>query len=90
MTASEPIVDSDMYYLRFFGDTFFGTAERLRDRRELYEQLLRGAHASGYRPVKWFVPHNWRWLDPRPEKVSPSIVVFAKPDILPDASGSGS
>lgn len=79
MAATEgPIVDADLYYLRFFGDTFFGTAHRLRDRADFYTQLMDGTHPSGYRAVKWFVPRNPWWLNPAPEKVSPKVVVFEK------------
>lgn len=79
-THSELIVDADLYYLRFLDAySFFGTRQQLQERRLFYRALLLGTHRSGYRVVRRFEIRNPRWLDPRPEKVAPVVVIFGKP-----------
>jgi hypothetical protein len=50
----------------------------------LYSVLFSG-QGSPFRLVARFVSHGPWWLDPRPELVSPEIVVFATKAAIPDA-----
>ena len=72
------IVDSNFYF-----DRYILFSWRWPDHDVFYRRLLAGIDPSGYKPVIRFAPKNPWWLNPRPERVSPEIVVFAKPGALP-------
>lgn len=71
------IVDSNFYF-----DRYIYFSWRWPDHDVFYRRLLAGLDPSGYKPFIRFAPDNPWWLNPRPERVSPEIVVFAKPDSL--------
>lgn len=76
------IVDADFYYLRYF--TRDGQA-RHPDRARLYGVLLTGQE-SPFRTVARITAQGPWWLDPRPEFVSPEVVVFATRAAVPDSA----
>jgi Dolichyl-phosphate-mannose-protein mannosyltransferase len=71
--SDAPIVDSNFYYDRYLDDP-----RRFPERADLYRHLLTGTDPSGFRPVARFTFENPRWLNPRPERVAPDVVVFGK------------
>jgi hypothetical protein len=71
--SSAPIVDSNFYYDRYLDDP-----ARYPERAEFYRHLLTGTHPSGFKPIARFRFENPRWLDPRPERIAPEVVVFGK------------
>jgi hypothetical protein len=71
--SDAPIVDSNFYYDRYLDDP-----RRFPERADLYRHLLTGTDVSGVRPVARFTFENPRWLNPRPERVAPDVVVFGK------------
>ncbi len=73
------IVDPDFYRRRFF-DRPLGFAERA----QFYRLLLDGSSSGGYREVARFEAESTAWLDPRPEFVSPQLLIFAKPETRVD------
>ena len=75
--ATDPIVDSDFYWDRYVNRPWV-----YPERTAFYNQLLAGTDTAGYRPVARFTLRNPAWLDPRPERIAPEIVVFGKPDLL--------
>jgi hypothetical protein len=81
-TATDPIVDSDFYWDRYTDRPWV-----YPERTSFYRQLLAGTDPAGYRPVARFTLHNPWWLDPRPERIAPEIVVFGKPELLQALGG---
>ncbi len=81
-TATDPIVDSDFYWDRYTDRPWV-----YPERTAFYRRLLDGTEPSGYRPVARFWLRNPWWLDPRPERIAPEIVVFGKPDLLKALGG---
>ena len=79
--ANGVIVDSDAFYPRFFD---LAVQARLPERVHLYKMLFSG-QGSSFRLVARFTSHGPWWLDPRPELVSPEMVVFATPSVVPDS-----
>jgi hypothetical protein len=71
------IVDSNFYW-----DRYILFSWRWPDHDVFYRRLLAGLDPSGYKPVHRIVWQNPWWLDPRPERVSPEIAIFAKPGSL--------
>jgi len=71
--STAPIVDSNFYYDRYLDDP-----GRFPERATFYRHLLTGTDAAGFRPIARFTFENPRWLDPRPERIAPDVVVFAK------------
>jgi len=71
--SDAPIVDSSFYYDRYLDDP-----RRFPERADLYRHLLTGTDPSGFRPIARFTFENPRWLNPRPERVAPDVVVFGK------------
>ncbi|HTM26180.1 MAG TPA: glycosyltransferase family 39 protein [Vicinamibacterales bacterium] len=76
-TATDPIVDSDFYWDRYTDRPWV-----YPERTAFYRRLLDGTDPSGYRPVARFWLKNPAWLDPRPERIAPEIIVFGKPELL--------
>lgn len=76
-TESDPIVDSNFYWERYTDRPWV-----FPERSAFYHRLLDGTDPSGYRPVARFTLENPFWLDPRPERIAPEIVVFGKPPLL--------
>jgi hypothetical protein len=81
-TATDPIVDSDFYWDRYTDRPWV-----YPERTAFYRQLLAGKDRAGYEPVARFTLHNPWWLDPRPERIAPEIVVFGKPALLEALGG---
>jgi hypothetical protein len=81
-TATDPIVDSDFYWDRYTDRPWV-----YPERTAFYRRLLSGTDPSGYRPVARFTLQNPWWLDPRPERIAPEIVVFGKPALLQALGG---
>jgi hypothetical protein len=79
--ANGIIVDADAFYPRYFN---LGVQARLPERVHLYKMLFSG-QGSPFRLVARITSHGPWWLDPRPELVSPEIVVFATPAVVPDS-----
>lgn len=71
--SDAPIVDSNFYY-----DRYLDNPRGFPERAELYRHLLTGTDPSGFHPIARFTFENPPWLNPRPERVAPEIVVFAK------------
>jgi Dolichyl-phosphate-mannose-protein mannosyltransferase len=71
--SDAPIVDSNFYY-----DRYLDNPRGFPERALFYRHLLAGADPSGFKPIARFTFENPRWLDPRPERVAPEVVVFAK------------
>jgi hypothetical protein len=80
-TATDPIVDSDFYW-----DRFTDRPWAYPERTAFYRCLLDSTNPANYTPVARFRLVNPVWLDPRPERLAPEIVVFGKPELL-DALG---
>jgi Dolichyl-phosphate-mannose-protein mannosyltransferase len=80
--AGGVIVDSDAFYPRFFNPD---VQIRLPERVHVYKMLFTG-EGSPFRLVARFTSHGPWWFDPRPELVSPEVVVFATPNVVPDAA----
>jgi len=76
-TATDPIVDSNFYWDRYLDRPWV-----FPERTAFYRQLLDGTNPGGYRPAARFWLKNPWWLDPRPERIAPEIVVFGKPEFL--------
>jgi hypothetical protein len=74
------IVDSDAFYPRFFS---LAVQARFPERVHTYKLLFTG-QSSPYRLVARVTSHGPWWLDPRPELVSPEMVIFATPNVVPD------
>jgi hypothetical protein len=74
--SDAPIVDSDFYW-----DRYLENARGFPERAEFYRFLLTGTEPDGYHVVARFAFANPRWLNPRPERVAPEVVVFAKGDL---------
>jgi hypothetical protein len=74
--SSDLIVESQFYYQRFLD-----YPQRLffPEREVFYQRLLAGRDPSGYRPIRWFTYRNPWWLNPRPERIAPTMVVLGKP-----------
>jgi hypothetical protein len=81
-TARDPIVDSNFYWDRYLDRPWV-----FPERTAFYRHLLDGTNSGEYRPVARFSLHNPWWLDPRPERIAPEIVVFGKPDLLKALGG---
>ena len=71
--STAPIVDSNFYYDRYLDDP-----QRHPERAQFYRHLLTGTDPSGFKPIARFRFSNPWWLDPRPERIAPDVVVFAK------------
>jgi Dolichyl-phosphate-mannose-protein mannosyltransferase len=71
--STAPIVDSNFYYDRYLDDP-----GRYPERAEFYKHLLTGTDPSGFKPIARFSFENPRWLNPRPERIAPDVVVFGK------------
>ena len=80
--ATDPIVDSDFYWDRYTDRPWV-----YPERTAFYRALLAGTDPAGYEPVARFSLHNPWWLDPRPERIAPDIVVFGKPTLLQALGG---
>lgn len=81
-TESDPIVDSNFYW-----DRYTDRPGLYPERSAFYHRLLDGTDPSGYRPVARFRLENPWWLNPRPERIAPEIVVFGKPPLLKALGG---
>jgi hypothetical protein len=71
--STGPIVDSNFYY-----DRYLENPRGFPERAEFYRHLLTGTEPSGFRPIARFTFENPRWLNPRPERIAPDVVVFGK------------
>jgi hypothetical protein len=71
--SDAPIVDSDFYW-----DRYLDNPRGFPERAEFYRYLLTGTEPDGVHPIARFTFTNPRWLNPRPERVAPEVVVFAK------------
>jgi hypothetical protein len=71
--SSAPIVDSNFYY-----DRFLDYPKRFPERAAFYRYLLTGTDPAGVRPIARFTFENPWWLNPRPERIAPEVVVFGK------------
>jgi Dolichyl-phosphate-mannose-protein mannosyltransferase len=80
--ASGVIVDSDAFYPRYFN---VAVQARLPERVHVYKMLFTG-QGTPFRLVARIVSHGPWWLDPRPELVSPEMVIFATRAIVPDTA----
>ena len=80
--ANGVIVDSDAFYPRYFNPA---VQARLPERVHLYKMLFTG-QGSPFRLVARIVSHGPWWLDPRPELVSPEMVIFATRAVVPDSA----
>jgi hypothetical protein len=80
--TADPIVDSSFYWERYTDRPFLWP-----ERSAFYHRLLDGTDPSGYRPVARFTLKNPWWLDPRPERIAPEIVVFGKPELFKALGG---
>jgi hypothetical protein len=67
------IVDSNFYY-----DRYLDNPRGFPERAQFYRHLLAGSDPSGFKPIARFTIDNPRWLNPRPERIAPDVVVFAK------------
>lgn len=79
---NDPIVDSNFYWERYTDRPWL-----FPERTAFYHRLLAGTDPSGYRPVARFTLQNPWWLDPRPERIAPEIVVFGKEPLLQALGG---
>ena len=73
-TLNDVIVDSSLFYTRFFDDP-----DHWPGRARMYRDLLAGNDSAGYRLVAEFGRRMPWWFNPEPELVSPRMVIFAKP-----------
>jgi Dolichyl-phosphate-mannose-protein mannosyltransferase len=80
--ANGIIVDSDAFYPRYFD---LSVQARLPERMQVYRMLFSG-QGSPFRLVARITSHGPWWLDPRPELVSPEMVVFATRAVVPDSA----
>ncbi|HTI36999.1 MAG TPA: glycosyltransferase family 39 protein [Vicinamibacterales bacterium] len=83
--SNAPIVDSDFYW-----DRYLDNPRGYPERAEFYRFLLTGTDPNGFHPIARFAFANPRWLNPRPERVAPDVVVFGKSPLTggrDDASG---
>ena len=80
--ATDPIVDSDFYWDRYVNRPWV-----YPERTKFYDELLAGTDPGGYRPVARFTLENPVWLNPRPERIAPEIIVFSKADLLKALGG---
>jgi hypothetical protein len=80
--ANGLIVDADAFYPRYFNLAVQASSP---ERIQVYKMLFTG-RGSPFRLVARITSHGPWWLDPRPELVSPEIVVFATPTAVPDAA----
>lgn len=71
--SNAPIVDSSFYY-----DRYLENPSGFPERDEFYRFLLTGTDPSGMKPIARFTYQNPWWLNPRPERVGPEVVVFGK------------
>jgi hypothetical protein len=78
--ANGILVDADAFYPRYFN---LGVQSRLPERVHTYKLLFTG-QGSPFRLVARITSHGPWWLDPRPELVSPEMVVFATRAAVPD------
>jgi Dolichyl-phosphate-mannose-protein mannosyltransferase len=81
-SESDPIVDSNFYWERYTDRPAL-----FPERSGFYHRLLDGTDPSGYAPVARFRLDNPWWLDPRPERIAPEVVVFGKPALLKALGG---
>lgn len=72
--SNAPIVDSNFYY-----DRYLENPNGFPERDEFYRFLLTGTDPSGVKPIARFTYQNPWWLNPRPERVAPEVVVFGRP-----------
>jgi len=72
--SSAPIVDSSFYY-----DRYLDNPRGFPERAEFYRHLLTGTDPAGVKPIARFTLENPRWLNPRPERIAPEVVIFGKP-----------
>ncbi len=79
---TDPIVDSNFYWERYTDRPAL-----FPERSAFYHRLLDGTDPSGYAPIARFHLVNPKWLDPRPERIAPDIVVFGKPAMLQALGG---
>jgi 4-amino-4-deoxy-L-arabinose transferase-like glycosyltransferase len=79
---NDPIVDSNFYWERYTDRPAL-----FPERSGFYHRLLDGTDPSGYAPIARFRLENPVWLDPRPERIAPEIVVFGKPPMLKALGG---
>ncbi len=80
--ANGLIVDADAYYPRYFN---IAVQARAPERVHVYKMLFTG-QGSPFRLVARITSHGPWWLDPRPELVSPEVVVFATRAAVPDSA----
>jgi Dolichyl-phosphate-mannose-protein mannosyltransferase len=80
--ANGIVVDSDAFYPRYFNPE---VQARMPERVHLYKLLFTG-EGSPFRLVARIVSHGPAWLDPRPELVSPEMVIFATRAVVPDSA----
>ncbi|MGH9411901.1 MAG: ArnT family glycosyltransferase [Vicinamibacterales bacterium] len=80
--ATDPIVDSNFYWDRYTDRPWV-----YPERTAFYRDLLNGTDPAGYRPVVRFSLGNPVWLDPRPERIAPEIIVFGRLDLLQALGG---
>ena len=80
--ANGIVVDADAFYPRYFNPE---VQARMPERVHLYKMLFTG-EGSPFRLVARIVSHGPRWLDPRPELVSPEMVIFATRAVVPDSA----
>jgi len=78
--GSGVIVDADAFYPRYFN---LAVQARFPERVHVYKMLFTG-QGSPFRLVARITSHGPWWLDPRPELVSPEVVVFATRAAVPD------
>jgi dolichyl-phosphate-mannose-protein mannosyltransferase len=71
--STAPIADANFYY-----DRYLDNPRGFPERAEFYRYLLTGTDPSGFRPIARFTFANPWWLNPRPERVAPEVIVFAK------------
>lgn len=71
--SDAPIVDSNFYW-----DRYLDNPRGFPERAEFYRHLLTGTDPNGFHAIARFAFTNPRWLNPRPERVAPEVVVFAK------------
>jgi Dolichyl-phosphate-mannose-protein mannosyltransferase len=79
--ANGVIADSDAFYPRYFN---LAVQARIPERVHLYKLLFTG-QGSPFRLVARITSHGPWWLDPRPELVSPEMVIFATRAVVADS-----
>ena len=80
--ANGVIVDAEFFYPRYLTPLY---QARFPERIQAYKMLFRG-EGTPFRLVARITSHGPWWLDPRPELVSPEVVVFATRAAVPDSS----